>query len=155
MPSPKQKTPKLAWQPAFWDTSAIVPLCCQQPKTQSANRAFRLFPKLIVWWATGVECSSALNRLARERQLTAQEKQQAVRMLDKHRSLWAEIAPLNEVRETAEGLFGKHDLRAADSLQLAAALVWCSAHPKGKTFVGADARLLDAAEKEGFNVIRL
>ena len=143
------------WQPAFWDTSAIIPLCCWQLQTQTANRAYRLFPKMVVWWATGVEGHSALQRLEREQQLTAQEKQQALRTLGKYRTLWTEVAPLDEVRNTAEQLLGKHGLRAADALQLAAALVWCHTHPKGKTFIGADSRLLDAAAREGFTVVRL
>jgi len=155
MPAPRKKTPQPRWRPAFWDTSAIVPLCCWQPKTQAANHAYRLFPKMAVWWATGVECCSALNRLEREQQLTAREKQQSLGALEKYRALWAEVAPLNVVRDTAEQLLGRHGLRAADALQLAAALVWCNAHPKGKTFIGGDGKLLDAAEKEGFTVVRL
>ena len=151
----KQKNLKLGWQSAFWDSSAIVPLCCRQPMTIPANQIFRIFPKLIVWWSTKVECMSALARLEREQQLTIQEQQQAIWILEKHRSLWTEISPIEEVRKSAEELLSNHDIRAADSLQLAAALVWCSSHPKGKAFVGADHRLLNAAEKEGFNVIRL
>jgi hypothetical protein len=103
----------------------------------------------------GVECCSALNRLEREQQLTAREKQQSLGALEKYRALWAEVAPLNLVRDTAEQLLGRHGLRAADALQLAAALVWCNAHPKGKTLIGGDGKLLDAAEKEGFALIRL
>jgi hypothetical protein len=48
-----------------------------------------------------------------------------------------------------------YPLRAADALQLAAALIWCNRHPRGKTFISGDERLLEAAEKEGFNVIRM
>jgi hypothetical protein len=44
---------------AFWDASAIVPLCCLQPQTRAARQARRLFPQLVTWWATGVECISA------------------------------------------------------------------------------------------------
>jgi uncharacterized protein len=63
--------------------------------------------------------------------------------------------PREEVRDMAERLLGRHDLRAADSMQLAAALVWCNSQPKGRTFIGGDDRLLDAADKEGFNVVRM
>lgn len=155
MPALRKKTSPTRWQAAFWDTSAIIPLCCWQPQTQAANRAYRLFPKMAVWWATSVECYSALQRLEREQYLTALEKQQAQQTLRKYRALWTEIVPQEEVRDTAERLLGKHDLRAADSLQLAAALVWCNAFPKGKTFVGGDAKLLNAATQEGFTVVRL
>ena len=49
----------------------------------------------------------------------------------------------------------KNRLRAADALQLAAALVWCRQRPHGRAFVVADDGLSDAAEAEGFTVIRL
>jgi predicted nucleic acid-binding protein len=140
---------------AFWDASALVALCCWQPQTKAARQARRLFPQMVVWWATSVECTSAFRRLERAQALTAQATQQALLELDQLRQRWTEVAPVNEVRDTAEQLLGKHDLRAADALQLAAALVWCNAYPKGKTFVGGDAKLLDAAGKEGFNVVRV
>jgi hypothetical protein len=41
-------------------------------------------------------------------------------------------------------------LKAADSLQLAAALVWCKENPKGKDFVSGDEKLIKAAEVIGF-----
>jgi uncharacterized protein len=140
---------------AFWDASAIVPLCCMQPQTQVARRARRLFPQLVTWWATSVEGNSALRRLERAQDLTARETQQALQELDRLRRRWTEVAPLEEVRSLAERLLGSHQLRAADSLQLAAALLWCNGHPRGKTFVSGDEKLLEAAEKEGFNVIRM
>jgi hypothetical protein len=46
-------------------------------------------------------------------------------------------------------------LRAADALQLAAALIWCNHYPRGRTFISGDERLLEAAEREGFDVIKI
>jgi predicted nucleic acid-binding protein len=140
---------------AFWDTSAIIPLCCLQPQTQKARHAFRLFPRTAVWWATRVECSSGIYRLERDGELSTQQVQQSLQTLEKHRQYWGEVAPLDEVRNLAERLLRTHPLRAADSLQLAAALVWCNSLPKGRAFVCGDGRLSEAAEKEGFNVIRV
>jgi len=154
MPAVKKKT-VAGPQSAFWDASALVPLCCQQPQTTAARQARRLFPVLIVWWATSVECSSALRRLERAQSLTTRETQQAFQEQARLRLRWTEIAPLGEVRDAAERLLGVHGLRAADALQLAAALVWCNRHPQGRTFISGDDRLLDAADKEGFNIIRL
>jgi uncharacterized protein len=45
-----------------------------------------------------------------------------------------------------------HGLKALDSLQLAAALVWCKEFPKNKDFVSADRKLIEAAEDVGFTV---
>lgn len=138
---------------AFWDSSAIVPLCCGQPQTVKARQAYRLFPKIVVWWSASVECTSAFYRLERNKELAALDVQHALRSLETHRRLWDEVAPSEEVRTLAEGLLKKHQLRAADSLQLAAALVWCNSLPKGRAFVCDDGRLLAAAEKEGFNAV--
>jgi len=153
--SAKKKKIAANFPAAFWDASAIVLLCCLQPQTRTARQARRLFPQLVTWWATSVECNSALRRLGRVQELTARETQQAFQELDRLRLRWTEVAPLEEVRSLAERLLGSYPLRAADSLQLAAALTWCNRHPRGKTFVSGDEKLLEAAEKEGFNIVRM
>ncbi|MEP7340226.1 MAG: type II toxin-antitoxin system VapC family toxin [Acidobacteriota bacterium] len=152
MPKTKQQFPV---KPAFWDASAIVPLCYQQVQTAKARQAYRVFPDMVVWWATRVECASALCRLEREHEFTAQQAQQSSAALEKYCQLWDEVAPSNEVRTLAERLLRKHQLRAADSLQLAAALVWCNSYPNGRAFVCDDGRLLAAAEQEGFNAVHV
>jgi hypothetical protein len=42
---------------------------------------------------------------------------------------WREILPGDQVRDLATQLLDKHSLRATDSLQLAASLVWCEQRP--------------------------
>src|SRR5215470_12290347 len=155
MPASASKKRKTRSQSAFWDSSAIVPLCCQQPQTKAARQAFRLFPRMVVWWATSVECKSALHRLEREHELTRQETQQSLEALEKHRQHWVDVTPLEELKTLAERLLSLHPLRAADCLQLASALIWCNRHPRGKSFVSSDERLLEAAEKEGFTGVKL
>jgi hypothetical protein len=44
-------------------------------------------------------------------------------------------------------------LRAADALQLAAALVWSDESPTGEGFVSLDDRLREAARRQGFEVL--
>ena len=44
---------------------------------------------------------------------------------------WVELLPSEAVRATAERLLAVHALRAADALQLGAALDWCGASPPG------------------------
>jgi predicted nucleic acid-binding protein len=65
----------------------------------------------------------------------------------------SEIEPTEEVRTLAESALEKHDLRAADALQLAAALVFCHERPRGRWFVCFDRRLAAAADIEGFTVL--
>ncbi len=65
----------------------------------------------------------------------------------------AEIMPLEGVREHALRLVSAHRLRAADALQLGAALVWRHQLGGGTSFVCLDDRLRLAATIEGFVVM--
>ena len=71
------------------------------------------------------------------------------------RERWNEIQPEDDVRDSAERLLGIHKLRSADALQLAAAQVWCNHRSRGRHFVCWDGSLSDAAQAEGFTVVRL
>ncbi len=142
-------------RPGFWDTSVLLLLLCQQPKSQQARATHRSYSAINVWWGTRPECHSSLRRLIREGALSGKEERQAFLSLDRLASQWIEVQPSEEVRHLAERLLGLHPLRAADSLQLAAALIWSNRHPRGKAFICDDGKLQEAAEKEGFNVIRM
>jgi uncharacterized protein len=63
-----------------------------------------------------------------------------------------EILPSSNVRELAFRQLERFPLRAADALQLAAALVWCGERPRGHWFVCDDRRLAAAAAEAGFDV---
>ena len=63
------------------------------------------------------------------------------------------VLPGERLREVAERMLRVHPLRAADALQLAAALVWSRDRPDGRVFVSCDERLRDAAGREGFTVL--
>ena len=63
------------------------------------------------------------------------------------------VAPTLPLRERAGRLLASHPLRAADALQLAAALVWCDERPADEGFVCLDQRLRDSARREGFAVL--
>lgn len=152
MPTKKPRTT----QPvaAFWDASAIIPLCCQQPQSAAARRAARIYNTQIVWWGTSVETFSAIYRLTRDGGLTAKDCLLVLKALGLLSKKWNEVLPTDEVRQTAERLLQTHPLRAADALQLAAALVWCGSFPRGHAFVCADVRLSEAADKEGFTLVQ-
>jgi predicted nucleic acid-binding protein len=137
---------------AFWDTSAIVPLCCHQDASQELRRMARKIKRIAAWWGTTVEARSAFSRLLREGKMTARGLNQAVARLEVQRDSWIEVLPSERVREIAETLPEQYALRALDSFQLAAALVWCREQPRGRWFVCADARLAEVAAKAGFSV---
>ena len=66
---------------------------------------------------------------------------------------WREMQPNEEVRAKAESLLDRFPLKAADALQLAAALAWCRERPAKRTFISGDKQLLDAAQQLGFDAI--
>ena len=140
---------------AFWATSGIVPLCVLQLQSSPARQTARLYSSQVVWWASSVEATSAFHRLSRDAEVTTKDLQQALSRLEYLRIRWNEIQPSEELRHRAERLLAAHRLRAADALQLGASLIWCGNHTRGRVFIGADGNLADAAEAEGFTVIRI
>src|SRR5437016_2875706 len=111
---------------AFWDSSALVPLCCGDRHSVESGRFSMHFPKMIVWWSTRVEIRSALRRLLRERELAEEGYARASELAGQLRIRWSEILPADALRDIAEQSLDQYQIRAADALQLAAALVWCS-----------------------------
>ena len=101
-----------------------------------------------MWWTTPVECWSALARLCREDGLSPDAEDAALRRLDVLRHAWYEVAPSEAVRLQARRLLRIDPLRAADALQLVAALLWLGDYGDGE-FVVADGPLPEAARLEG------
>lgn len=66
---------------------------------------------------------------------------------------WMEVIDMPAARRQAERLVETHPLRAADALQLAAALVACEGVASSLTFVTLDRNQAEAAEREGFTVL--
>jgi len=141
-------------EPAFWDSSALVPLCLAPQATAAHYRhARRTLP--VVWWSTPVEVRSAIVRHFRTQPGREGSLAGALARLAAGRRSWREVLPSERVRELAMGCLDAGDLRAADALQLAAALVWCGEQPQRRPFLCADARLAAAGERAGFAVVRL
>ncbi len=136
----------------FWDTSAIVPLCIQEAATATVRDILDQDPSLVIWWGARTECTSAFMRRVREGQLTPKDVRVARHALDAVVQAGIEIQPSESVRGTAERLLGVHPLRAADALQLAAAIQWCQGLTVGNGFVVFDRRLREAGFAEGFTV---
>lgn len=137
----------------FWDTSALVALAFPEPWSEPAMAVAREGDLIAMWWGTPVELESAVQRAARNRRLDDGTIRQARIVLDDLRAHAAEIAPTEEIRETARRIVRVHELRAADAFQLAAGLSWCSHEPEGQELVSLDRRLRTAADREGFTVL--
>lgn len=137
----------------FWDASAVVPLLLAEPQRPALLAELERDPVMLVWWGTPVECTSAIARREREGALGLTEARGALQRLKSLSLSWQEVLPSEAVRGTALRLLRVHPLRAADSLQLAAAVVAAEQDPATLPLLSLDERLRDAAAREGFQVL--
>jgi predicted nucleic acid-binding protein len=134
----------------FWDSSAVVPLLVAEARSDAITTLLAGDAEPVIWWATPLECQSAIRRRHREQPWSAAglaDATERLRLVVQHADT---IAPTDDLRRRAGRLLAFHPLSAADALQLAAALIWCEEQPHGEGFVTLDARLADAAANEGF-----
>jgi len=136
----------------FWDSSAIVPLIVEEATSPACRTLLRADRDIAVWALSRVEVSSAIWRAVRAGVLERAAALQAGKRLEALAGAWTEVDGLAAVRARAERIVAVHPLRAADALQLAAALVSSRERP-GWPFVTGDRQLAAAAELEGFDVI--
>lgn len=136
----------------FWDSSAVLPLLVGEATSDAMRELATEDPAMLVWWTTEVECVSAIARLERQEDLSTDATQAALGRLDGLAEGWNEIQPVEAARRTARRLLRVHNLRAADALQLAAAVVAAEGHPASLEIVTLDDRLTAAARREGFVV---
>ncbi len=136
----------------FWDSSALLPLIVEEPTTPEVRSLAGSDREQSVWCLTEVEVASALARRSRET-LDPNEAEAAGSELGFLSARWSTIEAIEQVRSRALRLVRTHPLRAADALQLAAALVACDERPETLPFVCLDDRLRDAARREGFPVL--
>jgi predicted nucleic acid-binding protein len=137
----------------FWDSSALVPIIVPAQASTTLVALVGSDTRRTLWWASPVECQSAVFRRHRETPLPVAALDGALRRLRDLVVASDVVPPTIPLRERAGRVLGGHPLRASDALQLAAALEWCENAPAGETFVCLDARLREAARREGFTVL--
>ena len=135
----------------FWDSSAVVPLLLEQPRSDQARTLLEEDVEVMIWWGTPMECGSAFARPRREGLLSEVAETESGRQLARLRATWYEMTPSDQLRALALRLLRVHPISAADALQLAAAMEWAGT-PASGTFVTFDERLASAAVREGFTV---
>jgi uncharacterized protein len=139
----------------FWDASAIVPLLIAEPMTKTLQALATRDPAMLVWWATEVECASAIARLDRDGALDEAAAIEAFDRLKHLAGAWHEVDPSDGIREAAVRFLRVHPLRAAAALQLAAAFVAAERRPSSLEVITLDDRLIVAARKEGFVLVEM
>lgn len=137
----------------FWDSSAVIPVLVAEARSAEMVALLASDRAPALWWAGPVECQSALHRRRREKVLSPAALADALARLDRLAEDVDVVAPTARLRERAGRALAVHPLRAADALQLAAALVWADDSPAGETFVCLDDGLREAAGREGFQVL--
>ena len=137
----------------FWDASALISLLIDEPNSTAVRSIVAADGSIAAWWGSPVECCSAIARVRREGGVALQEEDRLRREVAALAESWTEILPTADLRHTAMRLLLSHALRAADGLQLAAALVWAGGHATDQHFVCLDERLRRAARNEGFTVL--
>lgn len=140
---------------AFWDTSALFPLCCNQLMTGAAQRIRRQMPQVVAWWGISVEIHSSIARLVREAAIDDRQKLFTKRRWNNLINGIDIIAPSTKLLGIAIDLPETYAVRSLDAFQLAAALVWCNERPRNRPFICADKRLSVAAKDVGFDVIEV
>jgi len=137
----------------FWDSSAVVPLLLEEPGSGTARALLREDAAMVAWRLAGTEVVSALWRRRRADELDEAARRFAEQGLALLESTWTSVEDAAHVDRRARRLLAAHPLRAADALQLAAALVACDERSDVLPIVTFDDRLAEAARREGFVVV--
>lgn len=136
----------------FWDSSALVPLIVAQPSSGLVDRWLDADRAIAVWRLTPVEIASAIQRLCRDGAIdetgAAEAERRTMELVDAcHVVIDVDAAAAQALR-----LLRVHPLRAADALQLGAAVEWAGGRAAGRRLHTLDVRLAGAARREGFDV---
>jgi uncharacterized protein len=131
----------------------MMPLISEEATSEAIGNLLREDREIAAWWGTTIECAVAISRLVRDGVFDDNDEVAARVALSLFADSWTEVGPSYDIRSSAAILSRDHPLRAADALQLAAALRWCGGDTRGKGFVCLDNRLRRAARDEGFDVL--
>lgn len=137
----------------FWDSSALLAILAEQPSGSELQSIMEDNQGAFIWWGTRVELVSGVCRLRREGLVGDRQTSLLMAKIEQLTNETDQVEPTDQVRTTAIRVLRVHTLRAADALQLAAALVLSEHDPAGAPFVCLDKRLRDAAAREGFGML--
>ncbi len=112
-------------------------------------------PTLVILSLSRVELRAAVQRRVRSRELSNENASAALAAFNEHLGSVYVVQHVTEALiDKALDLVDRHDLRAYDSIQLAACLTLPVPPSEGRaTFTCADVRLVAAAEEEGWPVL--
>jgi uncharacterized protein len=136
----------------YFDSSALAKRYVRAEGTTEVNRWLRE-ARSATCRLTEAELSSAFARRVRDGTMSAQARTTAVARMRADLDRIHVVEIVSVVVERVHDLLARHPLRAADSLQLAAALFLADRTGRPTEFVVYDERLADAARAEHLRVL--
>jgi len=137
----------------YWDSSALVAFHVQQGSTAAMRDIYARDSDVLTWVLSDIEVRSSISRLGREGSLTQSSLSALVSHVEDFWESVVFVSMLEPVKSRAKRLLRTHAIRAADALQLGAALTAAYDDTRGQEFVCLDERLSAAALREGFTVL--
>ena len=140
----------------YLDTSALVKLYVRETGTEQmmALASPAQGHTLAILGLARVEFRAAVRRRERAGDLRQESAEGLIAMVDGHLQTLYLVQPVtDEVLEEAASLLDRHSLRAYDAIQLAGCIALQSKVSEQPSFVCSDRDLLQAAEREGFDVV--
>ena len=140
----------------FLDASALAKLYVQETGTEKMLAlATQAETNLVILSLSRVELRAAVQRRVRSRDLSKENASAALTAFNDHLGTVYIVQQVTEALiEKAQGLIDRHDLRAYDSIQLAACLTLPMQDNEDRAiFTCADGRLVAAAKEEGWPVL--
>ena len=125
----------------------------REPASEKVEPLLQRDPEMAFWWGAPLESWEALLAAQRRQTISAADLQKAREVLDHLRARGFEVQPTEDLRARALRLLAVHPLKAAEALELAAALIWCRERTQGAGFVSLHPPLRLAAAMEGFRVL--
>ena len=139
----------------YFDTSAFLKIFIEEDGSDKVQALVEDLEggELIILDLTILEARSAIRRLEREGNISAERARNVLRQIADDAANMYFVQQTATAMSEAERLLDRYALRTLDALHLAGCLVFRSEKLAEPTFVCADIRLLDAANQEGLDIL--
>jgi uncharacterized protein len=134
----------------YWYLSTFLTLFVEQPCSPKYRALHERDGQVVTAWHSVPECASAFCRLQRERLVTEAQLTKLLARLQAQAANWFILDSGTRLEHLTLRMLRIHPLRAMDALHLAAACLIRGDQIAPMVFFCEDARLAEAAAKEGF-----
>lgn len=138
----------------YFDPSALIKRFAVEPGSPLVDRLVET-ASVATSKISYVEVYSGLTRMKRERRIGKAAYDLACRQFEKDWQAYAQVLLLDEILSLARDLIRRHPLRGFDAIHLASAVDLGRMSGERATFIAADQKLLNAAEAEGLQTLKV